>query len=73
MLDPFARGWRDPLRQVEGEFQIASDVALMDGFMMGCAVPNEVKLLHPERDVALPGAKVGMSVSERGVRRRHPK
>jgi hypothetical protein len=48
------------------------EITLMDGFMVGSAVPDEVELLHPECDVALPGAEVEMSVGESGVRRRHP-
>lgn len=60
------------MRQVEGEFYVASQITLMDGFMVGCAVPDEVELLHPECDVALPGTEIGVSVSESGVRRRHP-
>lgn len=47
-------------------------VALMDGFVMGCSISDEVQLLQAECDVSLPSAEVPMSVWKRSVRRWYP-
>ena len=66
------RSWRDPLRKFDSQSQVAPEIALVDGFMVSCAVPDEVELLHPEGYVTLPGAEIWMRMRERRVRRRHP-
>lgn len=39
---------------------------------MGRAVPNEVELLHPERNVLLPAAEVGVTGGKRAMSSGNP-
>ena len=44
----------------------------MDRLMMGSAVHDEVELLHPERNVFLSAAKIGLAVGECAMSGRNP-